>query len=168
MTTTKFLLTVYNYSKPKPYKGLFSSLGGQRRCFQGRSLSFQKSSQDGKDLPVIDGLEASTRWKRDQLNSISDKFLGDSQIKVADEKSQRQQQQPQQQRQPLQITNDDEVQPMWRDMESRVLRRKSVTMAEALTKGMKIGRRNIRNTDEDVWLDAGLYHNHNENTNSEK
>jgi hypothetical protein len=142
-----------------------------RRCFRGCSLSFQqKSSQDGgdKDLPsaMMDGFEASSRWKRDQLNSISDKFLGDSSTKFVDGSQSQRNQQRQQQQQPLEIASDDEVQPMWREMESRVLRRKSVTVAEALTKGMKIGRRNIRSTDEDVWLDAGLYHNNNSTTTS--
>lgn len=39
-------------------------------------------------------------------------------------------------------------------MESRVTRRKPVTIEQA---GGKTGRRNIRPTDEEAWLQAGLY-----------
>jgi hypothetical protein len=117
-------------------------------CASLLQTSSSSSNDNGKLSSVIDGLDASSRWKRDQLNKITDKFMEDSDLR----------------KQPLQIKSDDEVQPMWREMESRVLRRKSVTMAEALTKGMKTGRRNIRNTDEDIWMDAGLYRsgNHSE------
>lgn len=93
---------------------------------------------------MIDGLESSSQWKKDQLNKITDKFLTKEPHHIAEQ-------------QPLEITSDDELQPMWRDMESRVLRRKSLTVADAVKKGIKIGRTNIRSTEEDVWLHAGLY-----------
>ena len=47
-----------------------------------------------------------------------------------------------------------EVQQMWKDMESRVTRRRMRTLAEA---GEKVGRRNVRKTDEEMRLAAGFY-----------
>lgn len=52
------------------------------------------------------------------------------------------------------IEKDDDLQPMWKDMESRVVRRKSLTIDQA---GRRIGRKNIRPTDEESWLNAGMY-----------
>jgi hypothetical protein len=57
----------------------------------------------------------------------------------------------------MKITSDDEVQQTWKDMESRVVRRRTMDLSEAKAKGKKVGRRNVRKTDEEVWLDAGLY-----------
>lgn len=39
-------------------------------------------------------------------------------------------------------------------MESRVTKRRSYTLQE---KGGVSGRRNVRRSDEDVWLEAGVY-----------
>ena len=55
---------------------------------------------------------------------------------------------------PLQIDNYEDVQPMWKEMESRVTRRRSLTLEQ---RGGKTGRRNVRRSDEDVWLEAGVY-----------
>jgi hypothetical protein len=52
--------------------------------------------------------------------------------------------------------DDDDLQPMWKDMERRVTRRKPVTIQQA---GPNVGRRNVRPTDEEAWLQAGLYDN---------
>jgi len=93
---------------------------------------------------VVDSLEASSRWRKGQLTQITDKFESDEDN-------------PDTKPQPMEINNDEEVQGMWRDMESRVTRRKSLTMEEAVTKGKKVGRSNIRKTDEEAWLSAGLY-----------
>ena len=54
----------------------------------------------------------------------------------------------------MEVTSDEQVQAMWKDMESRVLRRRSILVSDA---GKKVGRRNIGKTDEEVWLDAGFY-----------
>ena len=58
---------------------------------------------------------------------------------------------------PIEITSDVEIQPMWKDMESRVVRRRSMSISEALQKGKKSGRGNVGKTDEEVWLKAGMY-----------
>ena len=52
------------------------------------------------------------------------------------------------------IQEQDDLQPMWKEMESRVAKRRSRTLEQ--NKG-KIGRANVRKTDEDVWLQEGLY-----------
>jgi hypothetical protein len=69
------------------------------------------------------------------------------------------QQQKFQPAQEVMIASDDDLQPMWKDMERRVTRRKPVTIQQA---GPKVGRRNVRPTDEEAWLQAGLYDNDNE------
>jgi hypothetical protein len=53
------------------------------------------------------------------------------------------------------IESDTELQPEWKSMESRVTRRRNLTKDEL---GGKTGRSNIRPTEEDVWLENGLYH----------
>jgi len=55
------------------------------------------------------------------------------------------------------INEYDDVQQMWRDMESRVTKRRSVTLAQAKEMGRNVGRQNTRKTDEEVWLSAGVY-----------
>ena len=55
---------------------------------------------------------------------------------------------------PLHIDSYDDVQPMWKEMESRVTRRRSLTLQE---RGGVSGRRNVRRSDEDVWPEAGVY-----------
>jgi len=70
-------------------------------------------------------------WRKHQLDKLSKKF-----------------------QEPKEINNDEDLQPMWKDMESRVTRRRTYTKQEA---GGKVGRRNIRPTDEEAWLQAGLY-----------
>ena len=53
------------------------------------------------------------------------------------------------------IVSDDALQPMWKDMENRVKRRRPRTVQE---NGGKSGRANVsRRTDEDAWLEGGLY-----------
>ena len=52
------------------------------------------------------------------------------------------------------VRSDEELQPMWKEMESRVARRKPRTLGQT---GGRTGRMNIRKTDEEVWLQEGLY-----------
>ena len=80
-------------------------------------------------------------WRKQQLDKLERKF-----------------------QEPLSIENDEELQPMWKDMESRVTRRRAVPIHEA--KG-KHGRKNIRRTDEDVWLNAGMYDNDDDEDSNE-
>lgn len=55
---------------------------------------------------------------------------------------------------PEAIEKEEELQPMWKNMESRVRNRRPQTLAD--TKG-KTGRQNIKKTDEEMWLQEGLY-----------
>ena len=52
------------------------------------------------------------------------------------------------------VKSDDDVQQMWRNMESRVTKRRPLTLEQ---RQGKTGRRNVKKTDEDAWLEAGLY-----------
>lgn len=97
-----------------------------------------KQKSDNEESSVLDGLEANSRWRKGQLSKITDSF------ECAE-------------MQPMKINCDEEVQPMWKDMESRVTRRKSITMDEAFAQGRQVGRRNVRKTDEEAWSAAGLY-----------
>jgi len=81
---------------------------------------------------------AAADWRKSQLDQLEQKFNTTTST-------------------PSVIDRDEDVQPMWKDMESRVTKRKSLTMEERTRKQQPIGRRNIRPTDEDAWLDAGLY-----------
>mmetsp|Transcript_19577 Transcript_19577/g.29727 ORF Transcript_19577/g.29727 Transcript_19577/m.29727 type:complete len:137 (-) Transcript_19577:169-579(-) len=78
-----------------------------------------------------DSTSSPSSWRKDQLNKLKDKF-----------------------EEPLEIDDYEEVQDMWKQMESRVTRRPVRSVEEA--KG-KTGRRNVRQTDEEQWLQAGLY-----------
>ena len=71
-------------------------------------------------------------WRKSVLNNLQAKF---------DEPSQH-------------IETDEELQPMWRDMESRVTRRRPRTLADT---GGKTGRVNVKRTDEEFWMREGLY-----------
>ena len=100
-------------------------------------------------------LAASIQWRRNQIDTLESKFTpaagegGDhNDTEVDDENGSRD-------NTPDGITSDEELQPMWRDMESRVTRRRSLTAVER--KAGEVGRRNIRKSDEDVWLEGGLY-----------
>ncbi|CAJ1942976.1 unnamed protein product [Cylindrotheca closterium] len=52
------------------------------------------------------------------------------------------------------VDSDEDLQQMWKQMESRVTKRRPRTLQD--TKG-KTGRENIRKTDEEMWLQEGLY-----------
>ena len=123
-------------ASPRLYVGRrqFSSVNG---AVNGASSGDDEgpSSSD----PAASSLAASMQWRKKQIDKLESKF---------DNKNDGDDDAPD-------ITTDEELQPMWRDMESRVTRRRSLTAAE---RGPgKVGRRNIRKSDEDVWLASGLY-----------
>ena len=122
-------------------------------------LNSDDKSNGTRPSSVTDGLAASATWRRGQLSKLSDKFndddeSGESQsvkkdkeLDIIDNKM----------NEPSQINNDEEVQQMWKDMENRVTRRRSITLSEAKMKGKSVGKNNIRRTDEEAWLEAGVY-----------
>jgi hypothetical protein len=66
---------------------------------------------------------------------------------------------------PLDIASDEDLQPMWKNMESRVKSRRPRTLEET---GGKTGRRNIKRTDEEMWLQEGLYDQYHEDERKKK
>mmetsp|Transcript_17484 Transcript_17484/g.24303 ORF Transcript_17484/g.24303 Transcript_17484/m.24303 type:complete len:138 (-) Transcript_17484:59-472(-) len=86
----------------------------------------ESEKEDGKS-----GSSSNQEWRKVQLGKIAKKFQD-----------------------PLQIDNYEDVQPMWKEMESRVTKRRTLTLAQ---RGGKSGRMNIRKTEEEAWLQAGLY-----------
>jgi len=57
----------------------------------------------------------------------------------------------------IEVDSEDDLQPMWKQMESRVKYRKSLTIEEQQRRGQPVGRTNVRKTDEEMWLQEGLY-----------
>jgi hypothetical protein len=78
-------------------------------------------------------------WRKQQLDKIENKFRGKELEAVT-------------------IESEDDLQPMWKEMEGRVTRRKPRSLAET---GGKSGRMNLKKTAEDVWLEEGLYSTYN-------
>mmetsp|Transcript_3041 Transcript_3041/g.8371 ORF Transcript_3041/g.8371 Transcript_3041/m.8371 type:complete len:160 (-) Transcript_3041:81-560(-) len=76
-----------------------------------------------------------SEWRKKQLDQLERRFTG-KQLEARN------------------IESEDELQPMWKEMEGRVTRRKLRTLADT---GGRTGRRNVKQTDEDVWLREGLY-----------
>jgi len=118
-----------------------------RRSIHGSHTLYKINGSDeeigeGSSSSVLDGLEANSRWRKGQLGKIETQVKGQDQMELPE---------------PLEINSDDEVQQMWKDMESRVTRRRTLTIADAKMMGKKVGRSNIRKTDEEAWLMAGLY-----------
>lgn len=52
------------------------------------------------------------------------------------------------------VNVDEDLQPEWKAMESRVVKRRTLTLDQV---NGKIGRANIRQTEEDIWMESGLY-----------
>lgn len=77
--------------------------------------------------------DSSSSWSKKQIEKIEQKFSDDPSANVK---------------------SDEELQQMWREMESRVVKRRPRTIRET---GGKTGRVNVRKTDEEMWLNEGLY-----------
>lgn len=107
-----------------------------------RYLSESADHENGKITqkrkPANTSLEATAQYKKGQLDKITQKFQS-----IDDTE-------------PLTIGSDEELQPMWKDMESRVLKRRLPPKISDAN-GVVSGRRNVRKTDEEAWLAAGLY-----------
>jgi hypothetical protein len=86
-------------------------------------------------------------WRKQQLDKIENKFNNTEETT------------------PLTIENEEDLQPMWKEMEGRVTKRKSRTLED--TKG-KTGRMNIKKTEEEAWLQQGVYESYNNNNNDEE
>lgn len=108
---------------------------------------------------VVASQASSAKWRKGQLDSVAERFrhggAADDRICQSnnDENTVGREGADMHGTAPV-INSDDDLQQMWRDMESRVLNRRSLTAAE---RGGRVGRRNVRKSDEDVWLEAGVY-----------
>ena len=103
----------------------------------GRSFSSDKKPSS----PLV-----GNEWRKQQLDKIENKFKG-KELKA------------------LKIESEEDLQPMWKEMEGRVTRRKPRTLADT---GGKSGRMNIKKTDEDVWLQQGLYETNDSDSSNKK
>ena len=110
------------------------------------SSSYSPDDLNGDTASSASGITgstaATTQWKRRQYEKIERGFRPDRDDD--DDEGTK----------PLQIDNYEDVQPTWKEMESRVTKRRSLTLEER--QGVS-GRRNVRKSDEDLWLQAGVY-----------
>jgi hypothetical protein len=115
-------------------------------------------SSTGDD--IIESAAATMLWKRNHFRKIEDKFQKpesdacNAKTKNTSTKQPNWPAWPTDGDVPLAIDKYEDVQPMWRGMESRVTKRKSLTLTQ---RGGVSGRRNVRRSDEDMWLEAGVY-----------
>ena len=79
-------------------------------------------------------------WRRAQLDRVADRFSKEPSLDPDV---------------PI-VQSDEDLQDMWKGMETRVVKRRSLSVQEARERG-KLGRKNIKKTDEEVWLEAGVY-----------
>eukprot|EP00588_Corethron_pennatum_P029143 CAMPEP_0194323830 /NCGR_PEP_ID=MMETSP0171-20130528/25991_1 /TAXON_ID=218684 /ORGANISM="Corethron pennatum, Strain L29A3" /LENGTH=141 /DNA_ID=CAMNT_0039082563 /DNA_START=39 /DNA_END=460 /DNA_ORIENTATION=+ len=81
-------------------------------------------------------------WRKSQLERLESKFHADGDDDDG----------------PPVIESDGDVQQMWREMEGRVTKRRlPPKLGSVEARGRPTGRRNVRKSEEDVWLEAGLY-----------
>jgi hypothetical protein len=77
--------------------------------------------------------EATTEWRKVSLDRLEQRFT----------------------KKPSRLVKSEEdLQPEWKAMESRVTKRRTLTIDQF---NGKTGRENIRKTDEDIWMESGLY-----------
>ena len=109
------------------------------------SLGVKASSPIHFGLGATEPSFAANEWRKQQLDKIEHKFKG-KKLKA------------------LSIESEEDLQPMWKEMEGRVTRRKPRSLGDT---GGKSGRMNIKKTEEDMWLEEGLYST-DEDDNSKK
>ncbi|KAL7580140.1 hypothetical protein ACA910_012897 [Epithemia clementina (nom. ined.)] len=81
-------------------------------------------------------------WRKVQLDRLEGKFSSKSQPQLQGIYAS-----------PPEITDDENLQPMWKNMESRVRNR----IPRKVSGSEKTGRQNVKKTDEEIWLQEGLY-----------
>lgn len=135
------LLYIMNQSMNSICKGITTCSSIRRQFFKVSLVSYTSASsvllrgkpEDGSSAvppPTPTALE----WRKKQLDRLERKFSVEPPTQ--------------------EIGSDDELQPMWQQMERRVKNRRSLGVDES---NRKIGRTNVRKTDEDIWLQEGLY-----------
>ncbi len=120
------------------------------------SINDKDESQENKSEHLkLASLHASSEWRKNQLSKVTQKF-DEHQNDGSDENLRKDDVDKEEK---TIINSDDDLQPMWRAMESRVLNKRTMTIEEAKRKQKPVGRRGLRRTDEEAWLEAGLYDN---------
>uniref|UniRef100_A0A7R9W6L0 Uncharacterized protein n=1 Tax=Pseudictyota dubia TaxID=2749911 RepID=A0A7R9W6L0_9STRA len=139
------------------------------RHLPGRCLASSSNDDPTRSDPSVSAAAASAEWRKSQLNKIEEKFglektAGPSSVNGSATNEATESTRPRAvvaTEEPLKIESDEDLQPMWKDMESRVTRRRPLTVEQ---RGGKVGRRNVRKSDEDMWLQAGLYDDDNKSS----
>lgn len=117
-----------------------------RRILVERSLGFLGNSFPFlRNVSTDESSGTSTKeWRKASLDQLERKFEPD----------------------PIKFINREmDLQPEWKAMESRVIKRRTLTLNQA---NGKTGRENIRQTEEDIWMENGLYDEDNKNLNENK
>jgi hypothetical protein len=103
----------------------------------------QQQEQHQRQQRIFSSSSNPNEWRKKQLENWTQKLEG---------------------KPPNEIKSEEELQPMWKEMEGRVVRRKPRTLKET---GGRSGRTNIRMTDEDVWAQQGLYSTNSDNDDND-
>jgi len=126
-------------------------------------------STNGSSSDILKSAAATTQWKRKHYQTIEDKFQSNKDTTNTTNTStncnESDTNQSTKSDEPLSIESYEDVQPMWKEMESRVTKRRSLTLDER--KGVS-GRRNVRKSDEDVWLANGVYDDESSSEDNDK
>jgi len=109
-------------------------------------------------------LEATAHYRQNQLKGLNDRFTKNTSNSSSDNSQSSLTMSSWWSSKPLEIDNYEDVQPMWKDMESRVSKRRlppklTEVKNDPIARSVYVGRRNIRKTEEEEWLAAGLYEN---------
>ena len=104
-----------------------------------RSMTSSADNDNDNDNDnALESTGAPGTWRKKQLHKLEKKFAS----RFAEDFEE--------------VEGEEDLQSDWKAMDSRVTRRRSLTKAEM---GGKSGRVNVRRTDEEMWLQAGLYEN---------
>lgn len=126
-----------NIFKRQIFQGAVKPLTLPRSVPQDRRWLSSSSSDDDSSRsrsPSATAVPVAMEWRKMQLETLEKKFSKPSGV--------------------VEVDNDDDLQPMWRQMESRVTNRRPRTVEEM---GGRTGRTNVKKTDEEVWLREGFY-----------
>ena len=118
------------------------------RCVARLPSHIQLQRRNFRTSPSHNLVKREENWRKSQLNQLSEKFAS----------SPSPQSWPTDNIPPLNIGTYEEVQPMWKAMESRVTKRPPpMTLKEAKAKNKVTGRKNIKKTEEEYWFEEGVY-----------
>jgi hypothetical protein len=161
---------------PKNTNHILSAVGDELNAIdrvRGGINGINGESSAGND--IIESAAAAMIWKRNHFRKIENRFQqpksdasaaagGDAGTKNTSPRLPSWPVWPTDGDMPLAIEKYEDVQPIWKGMESRVTKRKSLTLTQ---RGGVSGRRNVRRSDEDLWLEAGVYDDNKETSKND-